>query len=109
MPFPDDEPEPADGDDKAQHAIAGAAALWALEEAMAKHGKTPHPAMRLVTPAAVGVAKEFADGRMQGRTVDPMDAVATAIGGALSYRSPRVALVPILSPERIAVAGRVRF
>jgi hypothetical protein len=106
MPFPDAIPAWPDDSDKRQHAVAGAAVRFGLQDMDAP------PLARVLAPAALASLKEAFDRTDPlHHTPDPKDALATILGASLAYRNDRIglSLVPTISPDEIALSGVLRW
>jgi hypothetical protein len=106
MPFPDAYPPPPDDSDKHEHALAGAAFRFGLEDLDAP------PLARLLGPAAIASLKEAFDLRDPAHhTPDAEDALATLLGASLAYRNDRLglSLVPTLSRDEVSLSGVLRW
>jgi hypothetical protein len=106
MPVPDALPPVTEDSDKHQHALAGAAVRFGLQDMDAP------PLVRLLAPAAVAGLKEAFD-RLDPahHTPDPEDALATILGASLAYRNDRLglSLVPTISPHEVSLSGVLRW
>ena len=104
--MPDPIPTAPPPDDKTQHALVGSA----LYETAADLWPDAHPlVVRVAVPAVAGVAKELLDSQIDGHTVDPLDALGTALGGALTYKRGGFAASPILSDDTLGIDVRLKF
>ena len=104
--MPDPAPILPESDDKTKHALVGSA----LYETAADLWPDAHPlVVRVAVPAVAGVAKELLDSQLDGHTVDPMDALGTALGGALTMKRGPATFTPILSDDTIGLDVRLKF
>lgn len=70
--------------DKKKHMLGGAliaCAVWFITYRM---GSDVAPALGIIAAIVIGILKEWPWDRYMGGTVDPMDAAATFVGGAVA-------------------------